>query len=219
MHPLDPSDKMLTSTLQGHSYMIRFSDTTIVYGWKWNHSAFNYEWRLDLRLKRELNKKMQQLIGRQQKKLWKRLLEKIQQGPTADVVAPKEATERQTGANSGTLNNQSNESGSDGMEIEGVQNTRCGKRLGMACYIPECLRAFLEMAGFALSRTYKTQFKKLLNIIYRDFVSALKERGGDAKLNKVITSIQTYAESNKFLEEPEGRYLPAEFFTITRVCS
>ena len=35
---------------------------------------------------------------------------------TAELVAPKEATECQTGASSGTLNNQSNESGSDGVK-------------------------------------------------------------------------------------------------------
>ena len=73
------------------------------------------------------------------------------------------------------------------------------------------------MAGFALYRTYKTQFKKLLNIIYRDFVSALKERGGDAKLNKVITSIQTCIESNKFLEEPEGSSLQSTLLSHTFV--
>ncbi|KAG5549757.1 hypothetical protein RHGRI_014907 [Rhododendron griersonianum] len=40
-------------------------------------------------------------------------------------------------------------------------------------------------SGFALYRRYKAQFKKLLNIVYRDFLGALKERGQDAKLKKV----------------------------------
>ncbi|PSS26912.1 hypothetical protein CEY00_Acc08209, partial [Actinidia chinensis var. chinensis] len=113
-------------------------------------------------------------------------------------------------------------------EIAGVQNTH-GVREGWAwlarflnalpanLYTAVALQAFLEVAGFTLYRTYKTQFKKLLSIIYRDFVSALKERGGDAKLSKVITSIQTYIESNKFLEEPEGSSLQSTLLSHTFV--
>lgn len=84
-------------------------------------------------------------------------------------------------------------------------------------YTGVALLAFLEMAGFALYRRYKAQFKKLLNIIYRDFLSALKQRGGDAKLTIVITSIQSYIESNKFLEEPEGRSLQSS--SLSRECA
>ncbi|KAL6983797.1 hypothetical protein U1Q18_017172 [Sarracenia purpurea var. burkii] len=113
-------------------------------------------------------------------------------------------------------------------QIERVQNTH-GLREGWAwlarflnalpadLYTAVALQAFLKIAGFALFRTYKSQFKKLLNIIYRDFVNALKEQGGDAKLNKVITSIQTYIESNKFLEEPEGR--PLQGSLLSHYCS
>ncbi|XP_059657810.1 mRNA export factor GLE1 isoform X2 [Cornus florida] len=72
-------------------------------------------------------------------------------------------------------------------------------------YTGIALHTFLEMAGFALYRKYKSQFKKLLNIISRDFLNALKERGGeDTKINKVITNIQNYIESNQCREEPEG---------------
>ncbi|KAF7124351.1 hypothetical protein RHSIM_Rhsim12G0108000 [Rhododendron simsii] len=84
-------------------------------------------------------------------------------------------------------------------------------------YTGVALLAFLEMAGFALYRRYKAQFKKLLNIIYRDFLSALKQRGGDAKFTIVITSIQSYIESNKFLEEPEGRSLQSS--SLSRECA
>lgn len=63
------------------------------------------------------------------------------------------------------------------------------------------------MAGFALYEQYKNDFISALQIIYRDFVVALKEQGQDAKLTSVITGIQCYIESQKFLEEPEGKSL------------
>ncbi|KAH7857708.1 hypothetical protein Vadar_015617 [Vaccinium darrowii] len=84
-------------------------------------------------------------------------------------------------------------------------------------YTAVALLAFLEMAGYALYRKYQSHFMKLLKIIYRDFLSALKQREGDAKLAIVITSIQTYIESEKFLEEPEGRSLPSSL--LSRECA
>ncbi|CAL5421246.1 unnamed protein product [Camellia sinensis] len=113
-------------------------------------------------------------------------------------------------------------------QVESVQN-RHGMGEGWAwlarflnalpanLYTAVALQAFLEAAGFGLCRRYKSHFKKLLNVIYRDFVNALKQRGGDAKLNKVITSIQTYIESNRFLEEPEGRSLQGSLLSHTFV--
>ncbi|CAL5418846.1 unnamed protein product [Camellia sinensis] len=113
-------------------------------------------------------------------------------------------------------------------QVESVQN-RHGMGEGWAwlarflnalpanLYTAVALQAFLEAAGFGLYRRYKSHFKKLLNVIYRDFVNALKQRGGDAKLNKVITSIQTYIESNRFLEEPEGRSLQGSLLSHTFV--
>lgn len=112
-------------------------------------------------------------------------------------------------------------------QVESVQN-RHGMGEGWAwlarflnalpanLYTAVALQAFLEAAGFGLYRRYKSHFKKLLNVIYRDFVNALKQRG-DAKLNKVITSIQTYIESNRFLEEPEGRSLQGSLLSHTFV--
>ncbi|KAL7174196.1 hypothetical protein ACSBR2_033450 [Camellia fascicularis] len=112
-------------------------------------------------------------------------------------------------------------------QVESVQN-RHGMGEGWAwlarflnalpanLYTAVALQAFLEAAGFGLYRRYKSHFKKLLNVIYRDFVNALKKRG-DAKLNKVITSIQTYIESNRFLEEPEGRSLQGSLLSHTFV--
>ncbi|KAG5604812.1 hypothetical protein H5410_026304 [Solanum commersonii] len=99
-------------------------------------------------------------------------------------------------------------------EVDGCQNLH-GIREGWAwiarflnvfpanLYTAAALQAFLEMAGFALHKRYKTQFRKLLDIIARDFLTALKDRG-DAKLVKVIVSIRSYIESNQFLNEPDG---------------
>ncbi|XP_006340115.1 protein GLE1 [Solanum tuberosum] len=99
-------------------------------------------------------------------------------------------------------------------EVDGCQNLH-GLREGWAwiarflnvfpanLYTAAALQAFLEMAGFALHKRYKTQFRKLLDIIARDFLTALKDRG-DAKLIKVIVSLRSYIESNQFLNEPEG---------------
>lgn len=99
-------------------------------------------------------------------------------------------------------------------EVEGCQNLH-GLREGWAwiarflnvfpanLYTAAALQSFLEMAGFALHKRYKTQFRKLLDIIAKDFLTALKDRG-DAKLIKVIVNLRSYIESNQFLNEPEG---------------
>lgn len=99
-------------------------------------------------------------------------------------------------------------------EVDGCQNLH-GLREGWAwiarflnvfpanLYTAAALQAFLEMAGFALHKRYKTQFRKLLDIIAKDFLPALKDRG-DAKLIKVIVNLRSYIESNQFLNEPEG---------------
>ncbi|KAK2968632.1 hypothetical protein RJ640_030712 [Escallonia rubra] len=112
-------------------------------------------------------------------------------------------------------------------EVEGVQNYH-GIKEGWAwlarflnilpanLYTANALQAFLEMAGFALYRRYKSQFRKLLNIIYRDFLNALRAASrerGDSRLNKVITSIQSYIESNQFLNEPKGRRLQSSLLS------
>ncbi|XP_059316342.1 mRNA export factor GLE1 isoform X2 [Lycium ferocissimum] len=99
-------------------------------------------------------------------------------------------------------------------EVEGCQNLH-GLREGWAwiarflnvipanLYTAAALQAFLEMAGFALHKRYKTQFRKLLDIITKDFLTALKDRG-DAKLMMVTEKLRSYIESNQFLNEPEG---------------
>lgn len=73
-----------------------------------------------------------------------------------------------------------------------------------------------QLAGFALFKKYKSQFRKILDNIYDNFLNALKARE-DSKLNLVIAEIQYYIEDKKFLEEPEGRTLQAPPLSSTLV--
>ncbi|KAJ0989455.1 hypothetical protein J5N97_007811 [Dioscorea zingiberensis] len=66
------------------------------------------------------------------------------------------------------------------------------------------LHAFLKMAGFALFRRYRSQFRKILNFISDDFLPALKKRD-DA--GKVFLELEQYLQSKAYLREPEGRSL------------
>ncbi|XP_030510978.1 mRNA export factor GLE1 isoform X5 [Cannabis sativa] len=102
-------------------------------------------------------------------------------------------------------------------EINGFQNTH-GLKEGWAWIarflntLPAnrdtavALNAFLRMAGYALFKRYKSQFRKILSIISDNFLNALRSQENPA-LNLLITEIQSYIEDNKFLEEPEGRSL------------
>ncbi|KAL8218904.1 hypothetical protein R6Q57_022277 [Mikania cordata] len=99
-------------------------------------------------------------------------------------------------------------------EVNGIQNmhgieegwkwlARFLNALPANLYTLVALEAFLEVAGFALYRRYKNQFKKLLNIISHDFLKALKERE-DPKVTKAVMSLESYIQSNQFQKEPEG---------------
>ncbi|KAI7742627.1 hypothetical protein M8C21_029585 [Ambrosia artemisiifolia] len=99
-------------------------------------------------------------------------------------------------------------------EVNGIQNphgieegwkwlARFLNALPANIYTIVALEAFLEVAGFALYRRYKNQFKKLLDIISRDFLKALKE-SKDPKVTKAVMSLESYIQSNKFQKEPEG---------------
>ncbi|GAV90462.1 LOW QUALITY PROTEIN: GLE1 domain-containing protein, partial [Cephalotus follicularis] len=102
-------------------------------------------------------------------------------------------------------------------EIEGIENihglkegwawlARFLNTLPVNIYTAVALKAFLQMAGFALFRKYKSQFKKMLNFISENFLQALRERENSV-LNPVITEIRSYIEDGKYLEEPAGRSL------------
>ncbi|OVA20560.1 GLE1-like [Macleaya cordata] len=99
-------------------------------------------------------------------------------------------------------------------EINGIQNlhglkegwawlARFLKALPANIYTAVALQAFLQMAGFALFRKYKSQFMKILNVISQHFLDALEARK-DPKLNPVIMNIKTYINTKQFLQEPEG---------------
>ncbi|KAK9063472.1 hypothetical protein SSX86_017342 [Deinandra increscens subsp. villosa] len=99
-------------------------------------------------------------------------------------------------------------------EVNGIQNlhgieegwkwlARFLNSLPANIYTLVALEAFLEVAGFALYRRYKNQFKKLLNIISLEFLKALKDRE-DPKVTKAVMTLENYIQSNKFQKEPEG---------------
>ncbi|KAH7681587.1 GLE1-like protein [Dioscorea alata] len=63
------------------------------------------------------------------------------------------------------------------------------------------LHAFLKMAGFALFKRYRSQFRKILNFISDNFLPVLKKRD-DA--SKVYVEIEEYLQSKAYLTQPEG---------------
>lgn len=62
-----------------------------------------------------------------------------------------------------------------------------------------------QMAGFALHRKYGFQFRKILNVISKEFVPALSAHE-DAS---VMINLRDYIESQEFLKEPAGWRLEA----------
>ncbi|KAL2332722.1 hypothetical protein Fmac_013935 [Flemingia macrophylla] len=79
-------------------------------------------------------------------------------------------------------------------------------------YTAVSLNAFLQMAGFALYKRYKSQFLKMLNVVSKNFLVDLKSRN-IPELTRTITEIQTYIEDKKFLQEPEGRSLQSNLLS------
>ncbi|PKU79832.1 hypothetical protein MA16_Dca016277 [Dendrobium catenatum] len=100
-------------------------------------------------------------------------------------------------------------------EIDGVKNPH-GLKYGWAWLamflnaLPAnrttavALEAFLKMAGFALLRKYKSQFMKVLNVISRRFLPALKQRG--EAVNEIVLKLEQYLDDKIYLREPEGRH-------------
>ncbi|KAJ1279804.1 hypothetical protein BS78_04G183700 [Paspalum vaginatum] len=68
------------------------------------------------------------------------------------------------------------------------------------------LHAFLKMAGFALHKKYGSQFMKILDVISRCFLPALKEQGNKMQ-SEAVNNLQNYLNDKMYLEEPEGQYL------------
>ncbi|XP_020111645.1 protein GLE1 isoform X1 [Ananas comosus] len=68
------------------------------------------------------------------------------------------------------------------------------------------LEAFLKMAGFALYKRYGCQFLKILNVISRSFLPALKKQGTKVRADP-IKNLEHYLDNKVYLQEPEGRRL------------
>jgi nucleoporin GLE1 len=68
------------------------------------------------------------------------------------------------------------------------------------------LHAFLKMAGFALHKKYGSQFLKILDVISRCFLPALKDQGNKMQ-SEAVNNLQNYLNDKIYLQEPEGQYL------------
>ncbi|PPR91948.1 hypothetical protein GOBAR_AA28728 [Gossypium barbadense] len=79
-------------------------------------------------------------------------------------------------------------------------------------YTAVALYAFLQMAGFALFRKYRSQFMKMLNFISENFLNALRSQD-DPDLRPITSKIQCYLEDKLFLQEPEGRTLQSSLLS------
>lgn len=64
------------------------------------------------------------------------------------------------------------------------------------------LESFLKMAGFALFRRYKSQFRKILDVISRSFLPALKKR--DQNKGDSAQRLEQYLDDKMYLQEPVG---------------
>lgn len=69
------------------------------------------------------------------------------------------------------------------------------------------LVAFIRVTGFQLYRTYRSQFMKILQYIYDNFLPELKSTE-DPETRAVYTRLITYLESRQFEKVPEGRDMP-----------
>ncbi|KAF0935861.1 hypothetical protein E2562_036503 [Oryza meyeriana var. granulata] len=74
------------------------------------------------------------------------------------------------------------------------------------------LHAFLKVAGFALHKKYGSQFMKLLDVISRCFLPALKEQGSRIQA-EAANNLQNYLTDKVYLEEPEGQYLAQQLLS------
>ena len=86
---------------------------------------------------------------------------------------------------------------------------KVGICLETSCLCAMCLIGVLmlfQMAGFALHKKYGSQFMKILDVISRCFLPALKEQGNKMQA-EAANNLQNYLNDKIYLEEPEGQYL------------
>ena len=65
----------------------------------------------------------------------------------------------------------------------------------------------LQVAGFRLYQAYPKAFVRLLQTIVSHFVEKLKSNN-DPDARAVVSRLETYVHTHKFLQEPEGRSMP-----------
>jgi nucleoporin GLE1 len=70
------------------------------------------------------------------------------------------------------------------------------------------LEAFLKMAGYRLYQVYPKPFMRVMQAIVTEFIEKLKTNG-DADARAVVSRLETYLHLQKYLQEPEGRKMPA----------
>jgi nucleoporin GLE1 len=70
----------------------------------------------------------------------------------------------------------------------------------------------VQVAGFALHKKYGSQFMKLLDVILRCFLPALKEQGSRIQA-EAASNLQNYLTDKVYLEEPEGQYLAQQLLS------
>jgi nucleoporin GLE1 len=68
------------------------------------------------------------------------------------------------------------------------------------------------MAGFALHKRYGSQFMKVLDVISRCFLPALKVQGSKLQA-EAVNNLQNYLDDKIYLEEPEGQYLAQQLLS------
>jgi nucleoporin GLE1 len=68
------------------------------------------------------------------------------------------------------------------------------------------------MAGFALHKRYGSRFRKILDVISRCFLPALKEQGSKLQ-TEAVNNLQNYLDDKIYLEEPEGQYLAQQLLS------
>jgi len=64
------------------------------------------------------------------------------------------------------------------------------------------------MAGFRLYQVYPKPFMRVMQAIVTEFIEKLKANG-DADARAVVSRLETYLQLQKYLQEPEGRKMPA----------
>ncbi|KAM3226894.1 hypothetical protein ACQJBY_059079 [Aegilops geniculata] len=72
--------------------------------------------------------------------------------------------------------------------------------------------AMVQVAGFALHKKYGSQFMKILDVISRHFIPALKAQGSKVQ-PEAINNLQNYLNDKIYLEEPEGQYLAQQLLS------